>query len=44
MSLAQATAAKLPDAVRQIAYDRDSAARQIVHLGVGAFTRRIRRC
>ncbi|MGV3458068.1 mannitol dehydrogenase family protein [Sphingomonas sp.] len=39
MRLSQATAAMLPDAVRRVAYDRDSAAHQIVHLGMGAFTR-----
>jgi len=37
--LSQATAATLPDTVRRIDYDRDSAAHQIVHLGIGAFTR-----
>lgn len=39
MRLSQATAAALPDAVRRFDYDRDSAAYQIVHLGMGAFTR-----
>ena len=39
MRLSEATAATLPDAVRRVDYDRDSAAHQIVHLGLGAFTR-----
>jgi len=37
--LSQATAAALPDTVRRVDYDHDSAAHQIVHLGIGAFTR-----
>lgn len=39
MRLSEATAATLPDAVRRVDYDRDGAAHQIVHLGIGAFTR-----
>ncbi len=39
MRLSEATAAALPDAVRRIDYGRGSAAHQIVHLGMGAFTR-----
>lgn len=39
MRLSQATAATLPETVRRVDYDRDSAAHQIVHLGIGAFTR-----
>lgn len=39
MRLSEATAATLPDTVRRVGYDRDGAAHQIVHLGIGAFTR-----
>lgn len=39
MRLSHATAATLPDTVRRVDYDRGSAAHQIVHLGIGAFTR-----
>ena len=39
MRLSEVTAATLPDAVRRLDYDRDGAAHQIVHLGMGAFTR-----